>query len=309
MLRPGVLGLMLAGCFAPQPASGIPCADPAAAARCPEGLVCITRDGVETCEQDGTLPDPIDALPDVPSDDVDGDGVINASDNCIQNANPDQSDEDGDEIGDVCDPCPISGNHGDTDGDGVPNDCDPSVMHQDQIALFVSFASGLPAGWTAENATASNGFAVLVAPGGGGAYLGLPAPNASFIAVWSDATFDSFVGTHTAGLGVMDRREPGTDHAIACQLVSAAMGTTPKLRLYDSNAPATLGEADHAFTVGTRSILRITREVSGQHRCSASSPSTTTLGTSTFMPQGGQIGLRVRSGTARFRWILVITRP
>ncbi len=46
--------------------------------------------------------------------DVDGDGVGNAIDNCMNDANPGQEDLDGDGIGDVCDP--------DIDGDQLPND-------------------------------------------------------------------------------------------------------------------------------------------------------------------------------------------
>ena len=310
MLRAGAVSLMLAGCFAPQPAAGIPCAEPSAAVRCPEGLDCVLRNGRETCEPDGTLPDPIDALPDVPPDgDADQDGVINERDNCVDDANTDQSDEDLDALGDVCDPCPISSDTSDSDGDGVPNDCDPSVQSVDRIALFVSFASGLPTGWTAQNATVNNGSVVMTAPSGGGAYLGLPAPDASFIAIWSAATFEAFTGTATAGMGVMDRRAPGLDNSVACQLVGTSGSATQKLRLYDSNAPATLAEGDHELKVGTNSILRLTRETSGQHRCSASSPVVSVVGTSPFNPPGQQIGLRTRSGTARYHWIMVLTRP
>jgi probable HAF family extracellular repeat protein len=48
--------------------------------------------------------------------DSDGDGILDNDDNCPDTPNPDQSDLDGDGIGDVCDP--------DVDGDGVPNESD-----------------------------------------------------------------------------------------------------------------------------------------------------------------------------------------
>jgi len=48
--------------------------------------------------------------------DVDGDGVANSQDNCVNRGNPDQADIDGDGEGDTCD--------NDTDGDGVSNGLD-----------------------------------------------------------------------------------------------------------------------------------------------------------------------------------------
>lgn len=64
-----------------------------------------------------------------PCSDMDGDGVCDNDDNCPNEANPDQADNDGDGIGNVCDdtpdgdePCAAKG--GDTDGDGICDDDD-----------------------------------------------------------------------------------------------------------------------------------------------------------------------------------------
>lgn len=71
-------------------------------------------------------------------DDPDGDGIINANDNCKLKANPDQLDDDGDFVGNACDNCPTVANKDqdasvcedpesvydpeqDTDGDGEPD--------------------------------------------------------------------------------------------------------------------------------------------------------------------------------------------
>ncbi|SDS65055.1 T9SS type A sorting domain-containing protein [Gramella sp. MAR_2010_147] len=52
------------------------------------------------------------AEPDGPFGDIDGDGVLNADDNCVSTPNPDQADVNENGIGDVCD---------DDDGDGIIN--------------------------------------------------------------------------------------------------------------------------------------------------------------------------------------------
>jgi hypothetical protein len=61
--------------------------------------------------------------------DQDGDGVPDATDNCIATANPDQADLDGDGFGDACDNCRQvdNGTQGDADGDGTGDACDLSV--------------------------------------------------------------------------------------------------------------------------------------------------------------------------------------
>lgn len=61
------------------------------------------------------------------SPDTDGDGILDPGDNCVDIVNPDQSDIDGDGIGDVCDD--------DIDDDGILNDADncPTVPNVDQI--------------------------------------------------------------------------------------------------------------------------------------------------------------------------------
>ena len=84
--------------------------------------------------------------------DADGDGVLDAVDNCPADANPGQEDADGDGIGDACDAmpndfdndgfddgvdnCPLTSNPGqeDADGDGVGDACDncPAIANPGQ---------------------------------------------------------------------------------------------------------------------------------------------------------------------------------
>ena len=62
----------------------------------------------------------------VTGNDLDGDGIPNATDNCPCTENVDQADSDGDGIGDACDNCPLLENpqQEDSDGDGYGDVCD-----------------------------------------------------------------------------------------------------------------------------------------------------------------------------------------
>lgn len=78
--------------------------------------------------------------------DRDGDGHLDNADNCPALANEDQHDEDGDHIGDVCDPCPhVAGDAADADGDGVGDACDPQpTIAKQRLRFFDPFTSDLP---------------------------------------------------------------------------------------------------------------------------------------------------------------------
>ena len=89
--------------------------------------------------------------PDADPDDLDGDGIANADDNCARSGNPDQHDEDRDAFGDACDNCPTTPNVTQADTtevavnafeDGVGDACDyrPGLAG-DQVGAFFSWAT------------------------------------------------------------------------------------------------------------------------------------------------------------------------
>ena len=89
---------------------------------------CITPD---ISQDNGRTPHPprdgVDA--EIAQGDVDGDGILNAADNCPTVSNPSQADVDFDGVGDACDL--------DIDGDGLPNAADncPMVHNSNQLDM------------------------------------------------------------------------------------------------------------------------------------------------------------------------------
>jgi hypothetical protein len=71
-----------------------------------------------------------DGLGDACDPDDDQDGVDDVLDNCPMTPNLGQTDTDGDSVGDVCDNCPVAANAAqlDTDFDGVGDSCDNCIM-------------------------------------------------------------------------------------------------------------------------------------------------------------------------------------
>jgi len=67
-----------------------------------------------------------DGTADVLDDDIDGDGILNASDGCPY-VYDDGTDTDGDGVPDACDACLGFNDSDDVDGDGVPDGCDNCV--------------------------------------------------------------------------------------------------------------------------------------------------------------------------------------
>ena len=87
-----------------------------------ETLGRLTATGTGVNGQPRVLSELVGLLPEV-TQDTDGDGVLDACDNCRLLFGTDQSDTDGDGLGDICDPFPTDPRN-DLDGDGLAEDED-----------------------------------------------------------------------------------------------------------------------------------------------------------------------------------------
>ena len=105
-----------------------------------DGIIDLTKTPDEVPVEQisvGTLDETAKPVPLSPSEDADGDGILNSLDNCPEIYNPNQIDDDNDGIGDECDDsdgdgvfdafdnCPlIANNQSDSDTDGIGDSCD-----------------------------------------------------------------------------------------------------------------------------------------------------------------------------------------
>lgn len=320
------LVLVVAGCYSPHVEPGAPCSPTAPA--CPDGELCIgDGTGAHYCMIVGELPVndgavdslPLDAAPDAPSADRDGDGVPNATDNCPDVANADQADEDADTLGDVCDPCPPSTTNTDTDNDGVGDDCDPHPqVAGDHIAVFEGFNT-MPTGWSYTGTWSVSGGSLQVSAADG-TYLNARRPGVSaHESVAAGLRVLSTTGTNYRPAGVFDNATFNgntTTYATLCafMITSAGDGTpnTPLLDLYRNPAASALDRSSLAWTTGQELVVVMGRNDT-QYGCFgydyATNGSTTVSGVETTDNGVATVGLHAGGDSVRFRWFMIVTSP
>lgn len=246
-------------------------------------------------------------------DDADLDGVNNANDNCVQVANPNQHDSDGDRIGDVCDPCPVDVNTEDTDADGVAGICDHESDKANRIVWFQPFdGSALPAGWSIRGA-ATTGF------GGGGlsilatspTYLLAPGVTASpgrLLAGFSTLVTPS--STATARVGAMTGFDSATEAHIECNVFRIdTVSSIGLVRFTPLASTMVLGSTpfSDALGVGDYVIGLSGNETGGTCQAAKLMTNETATGAAPMVLQG-TTGLRVENTSVRVQWLMLVQR-
>ncbi len=301
----------MTACYGPTVHEDVPCGPGGA---CPNGQACDV-DNLCKVHPAGTLPDaPRDGTPpDAPIDgsslfDTDGDGIVDALDNCPTVPNPEQYDEDLDGRGDVCDNCPHVPNIGqlDTDGDGVGDLCDPRPGSVDHIIYFEGFNKPsptgwvLPAGWTIANGTLTGDFSAVGATSIAYYDVSMPAD----VAAGTHVAVVAGTGAVTApNGGVLVHLDAATPAFYRCGIV-----TTPRLELAIQNGTTQTFLQQTTLPSGawTDSALGV-GNLAGAMTCQAihAGATQTASGTDTTLT-GDRVGLRVRESTATFRYFIVM---
>lgn len=90
------------------------------------GVYQLCVEASNNCVNESSPPAPLCKTITVVQNDMDGDGIIDEIDNCINIFNPDQLDSDDDSIGDLCDNCPFVANPDqlDCNNNGIGDICD-----------------------------------------------------------------------------------------------------------------------------------------------------------------------------------------
>lgn len=238
--------------------------------------------------------------------DVDGDGIANGKDFCEHLAGG-AFDEDGDGIGDECDPCPIAkpAKTADSDGDPVDGLCDPDPTKPgEKIVLFNGFNAPLatmPAGWTIQG-----GEAVATPPDAGTTLqLTLPLPTPSnrmsiqvayridSVASAASEADAGVVSQITLPLGTTTIQCTGTRTGPLDQLVLKTDATTSTKDLTNLFNPASLYRLGQLLDGPSASCALVSDTETGGAQGAAGGFSMT------------QVGLVARGATVRFAYILV----
>jgi len=318
MRWPAALGLLLVGCYDPQPRAGSPCSE---TMPCPSALRCIEGfcGGAPGDDTDGA-PNPTgDGTP--TALDRDGDGVNDTDDNCVDIGNADQGNEDSDALGDECDPCPIEGNNTDGDGDGVGDACDPHPgAPGDTIVAFSGFHAGVPTGWQVIGQVAPMGDELSLTTVAGNHTALIPPVTAiangtitTVMTVDAEPPDNACGGPCDAASTVTMPYDPNQDQGVFCELYSPVAGSANNrtISLWDSLAQIERGKRAFPWTLGVAYKVALTR-TGNSYACAAAQTGLSpvqTAGQTGATPQQAKPAVALYGSSARVQYVLVVKSP
>ena len=252
----------------------------------------------------------------VDPDDVDGDHVMNADDNCPEKSNPVQENEDGDAFGDVCDPCPpFNGDidNMDTDMDGVGDSCDPDqTIPGNRIEVFAGFSGPNAIEPTMIPMTEWSfdaGEAQLTSTANQRSLLLWPMPTDR----GSETMLVRMVPTAAAtalpiGIGLAMKYDLAANQGIVCWLTQNVGEAGASLRVQHYGGTSLNMATPLALTINATYRPDVTRRT---NTYSCREPMTTQRpnGNSAYAPTAPYAGIITVGVSARFQWLLIVSGP
>jgi hypothetical protein len=311
-VRTALLGLIwITACYSPRVQPGAPCT---VDSMCPDGQSCVGQFCAYPGGQ-GTDAGSPDAPPGTV--DTDKDGIPDDRDNCPKVANNDQANEDGDQLGDACDPCPqVSDDGADSDGDHIGDACDPNPAVADTVWLFSGFNAGLPAWSRSDHWTGGTGNVVATSAGN------VLADNEFLVAPFTAAgipdnfgatttvvvqTMQGSDGDHSAGIEIYDSNAM---KGVACGLDQDPAGSNSMIRLADRNNLKK--STAFSWTTGVQYLVSVTRHGS-TYACTVTGPGGATAnlsGTSNLVPRDGNtVDIWAFGVTAQYGSVQIVGKP
>jgi hypothetical protein len=241
--------------------------------------------------------------------DIDGDGLPNSKDFCNQGPGG-AYDEDGDQVGDDCDRCPIARpmSTPDTDTDMVDAPCDPdSAVNGDQVVLFEGFNAGIPSNWKQVGTWEVRGGEVIgshVDTTMTASLLGPLPLNTTKMAVFGSYRIDTSTPSAYVGVSALDNRPAGIT-SVTCGGQRAAGQDS---LLLDTDTGAATKVFVNLFDTAAR--YRVAQRLEGvMSACSMiadNEQGAVAQNTGGNAPTQG--GVFTKGATARFQYVLVVQR-
>ena len=239
--------------------------------------------------------------------DSDDDSIPDSTDNCRNTPNPAQYNEDGDALGDACDPCPPLTANADTDGDGVGDACDPHPNAAgDTLVLFEGFNAPLPASWNRVGTwTVANGSVTVTVGADERAYLTPPIVTDLRGVVATSVRPLMMLGNQPRAIGVLLPYERSVGASgIGCQIY--ATGDDLTFGLYNLAADNVFESTSFAWQVNNTYVIVHGRS-GDQYRCAVNN-TVDEDGQDSFILQPGA-ALGTRSITGSFAWLMYVDSP
>ena len=248
----------------------------------------------------------------VTATDLDGDGVLNAQDNCPMYSNANQGNEDGDALGDPCDPCPIDPTNppADPDNDGVPGLCDPRPNTAgDMIVLFEGFHGTVPATWQViGNANPAGDDVNLNTTDRAALVPPINAPVNGTVMV--KATILQTLGQYDSALAAVIPYNPAQDQGMFCELYAPNAGSTSnrEIDIWDSINNTERGKSGYAWQTNTSYVL-VASKAANNYTCQATPMGGTpkSVSGSSGANPGTKVAAFIYGANVNVSWMLVVS--